>query len=227
MKEKSSTIAVTALTALGLVTFASSGRAQLALATGEDAAVSEDGLHRVDASVMAATWVKPDLDLSGYERIFFMPTIVVFRNLDDAQANQFNVQTGEIYPVPEARQEQIRADFGEDFHDAVSGLDAYDLTDRVGRNVLLVRGELLDMISGVPPDLAGSRSGTLRWAWEATLLVEIRDSMSDEILARTVERQRADGPIAINEVSVLTPRLIDNWAHRLSRSVGQLAELAK
>jgi hypothetical protein len=118
--------------------------------------------------------------------------------------------------------------FGEALHDSISNIDAYELTDQVGRDVLLVQGRLLDMISAVPPDISGSRVvSSIRWAWEATVLIEIRDSMSDEVLARTVERQRAEGPIAVNDVSVLTPRLIDNWARHLARNVQELSELAR
>jgi len=202
--------------------------AQIPLATGEDAEVSEDGLHRVDRSVITGGWVKPNLDLSGYKRIFFMPSVVLFRDLDAGAANQFSVGTDEIYPISDSQQETFREQFGRDLYEALSELDSFEITNEVGRDVLLVQGKLLDMISAVPPDISGSRSVTsIRWAWEATVLIEIRDSMSDEILARTVERQRADGPIAVNEVSILTPRLIDNWARRLARNVEELAELSR
>ncbi len=37
--------------------------AQPILATGSDADVTEEGLHRVHPSIMEAAWVRPDLDL--------------------------------------------------------------------------------------------------------------------------------------------------------------------
>jgi hypothetical protein len=202
--------------------------AQLPLATGEDAEVSEDGLHRLDRSEIVGAWVKPDLDLSGNSKIFFMPSVVTFRDLDSGQSNQFTAGTDEIFPVATAQQDSMRSQFAEDLHDALDDSDVFELTDQLGRDVLLVRGSLLDIISAVPPDVSGSRVvGSIRWAYAATVMIELRDAMSDEVLARTVERQRADGPIEVSEVSVLTPRLLDNWARRLARNVDSLAELSR
>jgi len=213
---------------VGLWLIAGLTSAQLPLATGDDAEVSEDGLHRIDKSVIVGAWVRPDLDLSGYSKIFFMPSIVNFRDLDSGQSNQFTVGTDEIYPVASAQQETFRTTFAEDLHAALADSSAFELTDQLGRDVLLVRGSLLDVISAVPPDVSGSRVvGSIRWAYAATVMIELRDAMSDEVLARTVERQRADGPIEVSEVSVLTPRLLDNWARRLARNVDSLAELSR
>jgi hypothetical protein len=153
---------------------------------------------------------------------------VNFRDLDSGQNNQFTVGTDEIYPVASALQETFRTTFAEDLHAALADSSEFELTDQLGRDVLLVRGSLLDVISAVPPDVSGSRVvGSIRWAYAATVMIELRDAMSDEVLARTVERQRADGPIEVSEVSVLTPRLLDNWARRLARNVDSLAELSR
>ena len=64
--------------------------AQPILATGADADVTEEGLHRVDPSIMEAAWVRPDLDLSVYTRILLMPTAVQFREVGE---RSFNART--------------------------------------------------------------------------------------------------------------------------------------
>jgi len=203
-------------------------RAQLAFATGDDADVSSDGLHLVERGQIVGAWAKPDLDLSGYTRIYYQPTVVAFRDVNGATPDLFTTtRTDDIYSVSDTRQAQLREQFAEAVYEAIGGIDRFDLTTDIGRDVLLVRVSLLDFISAVPPDLAGSRTGSIRWAYEATLSVEMRDAMSDEVLARTIERQRADGPIDINDVTVLTPRLLNNWAGRLARSVERFGELAR
>jgi len=202
-------------------------RAQLALATGENAEISEDGLHRVDRELIVGAWAKPGLDLSSYTRIYYQPTGVAFRDVDAVAPDLFNSRSDEIYAVPEARQAQLRQQFAEAMLEAVDEIDRFELTTDIGRDVLLVRSNLLDFVSAVPPDYAGSRTTEIRWAYEATLLIELRDAMSDEILARTIERQRADGPIDVNDVTILTPRLFRNWASRLARNVQQFGELAR
>lgn len=201
--------------------------AQIQFATGEDAEISADGLHRIDRSVIVGAWAKPDLDLSAYTRIYYQPAAVAFREVGNAASTVLSTRFDEVFPLTEVRQAQLRELFATTMREAIEELDSYELTDQVGRDVLLVRGSLLDFISGVPPDSAGSSVGTIRWVYEATVLVELRDAMSDEILARTIERQRADGPVDINDVTVLTPRLIRNWTSRLARNVATLSEIAR
>ncbi len=78
--------------AAGLVLFWHVGGsgAQPILATGSDADVTEEGLHRVHPSIMEAAWVRPDLDLSRYTRILLMPTAVQFR---EAEEQSYNART--------------------------------------------------------------------------------------------------------------------------------------
>ena len=57
--------------------------AQPILATESDADVTEEGLHRVHPLIMEAAWVRPDLDLSRFTRIFLVPTAVQFREVDE------------------------------------------------------------------------------------------------------------------------------------------------
>jgi len=202
-------------------------RAQLTLATGDDAEISEDGLHRVDREQIVGAWAKPGLDLSSYTRIYYQPTGVVFRDVDAVATDLLDSRSDEIYAVPETRQAQLRQQFAEALHEAIGEIDRFELTTDIGRDVLLVRGNLLDFISAVPPESSGSRTTEIRWAYEATLLIELRDAMSDEILARSIERQRANGPIDVNDITILTPRLFRSWAGQLARDVQQFGELAR
>ena len=70
---RSSSILSTAASLVFLCHVGVSG-AQSIFATGDDADVTEDGLHRVHPSIMEAAWVRPDFDLSNYTRILLMPT---------------------------------------------------------------------------------------------------------------------------------------------------------
>jgi hypothetical protein len=201
--------------------------AQLSFATGDESEVSDDGLHRLESGQITGAWAKPDLDLSGYSKLYFQPAGVAFRDIAEARADLANQRSDDIYAVPEIRQAQLRELFAQSLHEAIGDLDGFTLTTEVGRDVLLVRGTLLDFISAVPPDSVGGQAVSVRWVYEAALVIELRDSMSDEILARTMERQRADGPVELNNVPALTPRLFSNWARRLARGVEVLSELAR
>ena len=66
---------------------------------------------------------------------------------------------------------------------------------------------------------------TIAWVWEANIVLELRDAMSDEVLARTVTRQRMDGPVPPGLVMALTPRVVDMWTRQLLLSLDQFSGL--
>ena len=200
--------------------------AQVAVETGPEAEVSSDGLHRVPPSVMTGTWAKPDLDLSRYSRIFFLPTIVQFREMPQRRYSARAMASDIAFPVNELRQDRLRELFGEDFYEAVSNVRSYELSDELGRDVLMIQGFLTDVASGVPPDNTTGFGAIIRMAWEVTLVMELRDSMSNEILARTVESQRINGPMDAGAVFSLTPRLTQEWSRRLVRNLDELSDLS-
>jgi len=67
---------------LVLLACASTALGQLRFAAGADADVTEDGLHRVDASLVRDAWARPGVDLSTYRAIYIMPTGVSFRSVE-------------------------------------------------------------------------------------------------------------------------------------------------
>ena len=225
MKNKLSTAAVSVALGLMLVVLAASADAQSFLAAGADAEITEDGLHRVDPAIMPAAWVTPELDLSGYTKLFFLPAAVSYLELPDQQRATRIADTGSQFPISKDRQIRFRGQWTESFHGTVSDLDSFELVDYVGRDVLLVRGRLADVASGIPPDRPGSGSVTILYPWEGTLVLDIQDSMSDEILARTVDRRRVEGPIDATAVEAGVGIMLRRWAQLLRTRLEELAAL--
>ena len=200
-----------------------SALAQPILATGLDAAVTEDGLHRVDPSIMAAAWVRPDLDLTRYTKILFMPTAVQFREVVDRAYTARSIQTE--FPVSDAMKARLRELWGERFYEDLAEVKSYEMSDEAGHDVLAVQGRLVDVISGVPPDVAASTITTVRWAWEVGIILELRDSISNEILARTISRRREEGTFNASMVWVFTPSMVRRWSLLLCGRLEQLSDL--
>ena len=144
--------------AAGLVSMAQleTAGAQSILASGSDAQVTSDGLHRVSPLLMEAAWVVEDYDLSGYRRLLLMPTAVQFRAVrkrsDDARSRAMT----EEFSVDEDRQEwfrklwrdKVEAQFSQDRVDATYTGDISD--------VLVIQGFLVDVVSRIPPNARGS-----------------------------------------------------------------------
>lgn len=199
--------------------------AQPALATGADAEITEDGLHRVDRSILKAAWVRPDLDLSRYNKVLFMPTAVTFRDVPEPPRTAFGRDNDTEFPPSDAAKKQLRTEFGETFHEELAETNLYELYAGVGRDVLIVRGFLMDVTSGVPPDVAGVDVDSVRWIWEAGMVIELRDSMSNDVLARTFDRQRAIGPFDRHLVPEETRRIVRRWSRLLCTRLEELSSL--
>ena len=217
-------LSVTAL--LMLLSHGGESSAQPILAYGTDADITDDGLHRVNPDIMAAAWIRPGVDLSSYDRMFLMPATVQFRELPRRRfSTTRSMEKTTEFPVSPAEQARLGEMFGEAFRESIEHVNTYELTDELGRDVLMVQGHLADVISGVPPDLPGSVLSTIAWAWEANIVLELRDSMSGEVLARTIERQRMDGPVFPGVVWALTPRVVNGWSQLLIKNLYDFSNL--
>ncbi len=199
--------------------------AQPVLETGPDAEVTADGLYPVHPSIMPAAWVRLDVDLSHYTRIFFMPTVTQFREMPERRYIARRTDSRTEFPVSDLMRARLSEVFGESFYEAVSGVRSYELSNELGRDVLMVQGFLTDVISGVPPVLAGSNVSTVRLALEANIVIELRDSMSGEILARTLDHQRAEGPFDSDQMWGITSRIAQSWSRLLVRRLRELSGL--
>lgn len=178
-----------------------------------------------DGDIMLGAWIKPDLDLSHYERVLLFPTAIQFREVRRQARSARAADNEESFRVSDSMSRRLTDTFGEAFHETFSGIREYEVTSEPGRNVLMIQGLLTDVMSGVPPDRPGSNINTLDWVWEANIILEVRDSMSGEVLARTVDRQRVDGPVRADMVLGLAPRIMDDWARLLYRRLDEVSDL--
>jgi hypothetical protein len=199
--------------------------AQPPLATGADAEVSEDGLHRINRSVMDDAWVRPGLNLSQYDKVYFLPTGVSFREIEGREVKAGSRFEQLEYRVNDEKQREFRQQFRNTFFEDIADVNRFELTTTPGRDVLIAQGFLVDVVSHVPPDTAGRLSSSLRTTWEATMVLELRDSMSHDMLARTVERERPQGAVSSNDLWRDTRILLGRWSQILCTRLEELAEI--
>jgi hypothetical protein len=112
----------------------------------------------------------------------------------------------------------------EEFTAELSKLKRYQIVDKPGPDVLMLVGGVIDVVSNVPNDFdsaafGGGRGGVyLTSVGEATLVIELRDSESKEVLGRAADRRAAESPFAfqVNSVTAWTE------VHRLAQAWGSL-----
>jgi hypothetical protein len=176
---------------------------------GPNAEVTEDGLHRIDGGTIDRAWAKPGIDLGGYTKVLLLPAEMTFRDVKDAGFDR----SATNYPIDDARREQLRALLDEAFVTELGKSKRFELTDKPGSDVLEIRGAVLDIVSHVPPQPIGRSAVFVRSLGEATLVVELRDSVTHEALARAIERRAAERVMPARSSSVSNASEIRNAAH--------------
>jgi len=168
--------------------------------SGPTAEITQDGLYRVDGSVLKGAWIKPGLELEHYTKIMVAPAGMTFKDVKRTSNSE--------YPLSDEQKATLRATVLEVFGEELAKAKRYTVTTQPGPDVLLVRGAMLDVVSRVPPQPIGRGASFVRTLGEATFIVELRDSTTGEILARAAERR------------AVSPRFVQR-----SNSVNNLAEV--
>lgn len=158
----------------------------------EGADVTFDGLREVRNSSADAAWAAPGMDLSGYTKIKLDGAGIEYRPGGESGRTMRARSGGGPYEVTEQQKERLQALVQEVFREELSRSDKYTIVDEVGPDVLLVRGAILDVVSYVPRDAMGRVDIYLSTVGEATLVVELRDSITNAILARAIDRRAAE-----------------------------------
>ena len=214
-----------ALTALGVaIGLTACTTAAPTIQAGPHAEVSYDGLHKVDNSNADEAWARPDIDLSGYTKLWPLGFGVEYRQVRDRGNTAAGRSQGGPYFVDEETRARFETLVLVIFAEELKKIERYELVEGPGSDVLIVEGSLLDVISFVPPKPIGGRSNIyLSSVGEATLVLELRDSESRTILARSIDRRAAETPgtgVSYTQSSSVSnaadvKRLIRRWAARL------------
>lgn len=158
--------------------------------TGPDAEVTADGLYRVDNSLMALAYVKPDLSLQGYTKFMLDPVSVAYQKDPHGRTRSMGGAGQENFALSSYQMDNLKEWFQEEVTKALTEDEGYELVDAPAPDVLRLSAALMDLIIEVPTAMSGeSRRGVTRSFGKVTLLVELRDSQSGEILARVGERR--------------------------------------
>lgn len=180
-----------------------------------------DGLAPVRNSAFRNAWVDPDVDLTSYDKIILVPAEFEFRAVKKTPMVS-SIRRGsqtEFWINDENRQrlvETVTAIFGEELGKSKH----FTITEEPGPDTLVIIGALHDIVSRVPPELVGAGEIYLASVGEATLVLELRDSMSGETIYRAVDRRKIERPGDVVEANVVTTwaevrRWARRWATRL------------
>jgi hypothetical protein len=203
---------------------------QPTIQTGPDAEVTHDGLHRVDNSQAELAWARPDFDISKYSKILPVKSGFEYRVATNQGRTSAERNRGGPFVIDAETRERFETMVSEVFQEELDKIQNWEFVTEPGPDVIILRGALLDIFSDVPPDNIGGRSSTFISAvGQATLVLELRDSETNTVLARSIDRRWAERPggqmMESNRVtnSAEVRRLIRMWASRLVESLDGFA----
>ncbi len=188
--------------------------------TGPDAEKSFDGLYRVKRSRMGAAWVRDGLNLSRYHKLLVRGAGIAYQPTDwSGNATSARLRGETDFPITPENREKLAAALREEVMEELAKGKRYELAEEPGDDVLLLTVGLIDVVSHVPDERPGRSDIYLQSVGEATLVLELRDSVTGAILARAGDRRAASSPYFQRSNSVTTTaevkRLGSSWGRLL------------
>ena len=170
--------------------------------------VNYEGLAEVSKPYFDVAQVRPEADFSGYDGVIVNAPELAFRMPD---------RTQEQFPLDGDQKRRFQEVLAQAFSLEFSNLANLDLKDQPGPSVL----ELTVRVENITATVSSGQSPRLGFALgavgEATLILELHDSESGEILARGVDTRAVQGAAVRQGREMLTrwediEKLCSRWA---------------
>jgi hypothetical protein len=174
------------LTLLGAVVITSCATTDSAQQS-ESSVAEAEGLTRVSVRGLQKVYARPNANLSAYEKILLDPIEVSFRREWGAEPGHWPISPEEKQQIREGLARILREEFTQEI--ARSG--RYRVVESAAEGVLRIKAEIRDLVIHAPDLL---RPGIVRTytlsAGEMTLVAELRDAPTGELIARVIDHRR-------------------------------------
>lgn len=191
-----------------------------------------DNLVLVPSKRLDLVYLLPGADFRSYSKVMLDPTEVAFKKnwLRDYNTSSM----GRMARLDESDMQRVmdavRTEFGDIMAKACREA-GYEVVQAPGPDVLRIRTGVLNLSVSAPDVPTAGRSRTFaQEAGEATLMVEVRDSQTNALLGRAVDRRIAGDTSAFLRNSVTNRsdfrRLFQLWAKAGVNGLTQLKTLS-
>jgi hypothetical protein len=183
--------------------------------------VNIEGLQQVPARNFEAAFLRPGVTFADYKKLMVDELELAFRTPDREQ-NQF--------PLGEDQKTRFRAAMATAFGEELGKLEIVEIVTAPGPDVLALHVRVQDIVARAPGRRVGGagRAGfALETVGEMTLVMELRDSQSDEVLVRVFDRRSVEGAAMVSGDGVVSTwegveRLVGRWASRSREGLERL-----
>jgi hypothetical protein len=154
-------------------------------------AMSADGLERTKVKGVDLAYRRPGASLAAYSKVRISPVTVAFRKDFDP------IKPGSRMKYAPQDLEKIRTGVAKIVHDEFVeelGRGSYATTDAAGSDVLDIRASVIDLYVNAPDTMDAGRTRAYTMdAGEMSLVLELVDSTTGQVLARVYDRREARG----------------------------------
>lgn len=204
------------------------GASQAVLAKTELPQVTPDGLELVERGAFQHTWIHPDVDFRKYNKIVLVDGGFEYRDVGPAKNSRSTMlrSNEREFGISEKDRARFEERVNESFIKRLASSKHFAIAEQNGPNTLVLRGHVVDVVSSVPPQLAGSGEVYTNSVGEVTLRLELYDGETGKPVAFATERrklQRAGGSIdtmfPANSVSAWSQ--VSRWASQTGSRVAR------
>ena len=186
--------------------------------------INYEGLATVRSRTFELAQVRPGVDFGVYSRLLLGVPELAYRTPDRAERE---------IALTQKQKDGFRDALVAAFDDEFAGFEALELTAEPGADTLALDVRVRDIVASVAkqPLARGGRAGAmLEASGDAVIVIELRDSQSNEILARGVDSGSAGGAAIRTADADLETRfqaadkLVSEWARKARRGVENLLQ---
>jgi hypothetical protein len=185
-----------------------------------------DGLQRRESKVFEHVWVRKYFDVRSYHKIIFKAPHIEYRPVMNETGKSDPAAAG--FPLTQRQKDSLYQIVSTAFQTELAKSKFFQMATEPGPDVLLIRGDLLDVLSFIPPNASGKGDLlSVPEVGEATLVMELYDSLSDSIVVRALERVKAthDAGAPPTTAAEAVQRTATQWATILRERLDAAASI--
>jgi hypothetical protein len=183
----------------------------------------QEGLVRVDSKVADAVYRRPEARMSTYSKVLLRPIEVQFaKNWDPSKDGSA------LYRMNEPDREKIKTELADLFHETFKKeleKGNYPLVTTAAPDVVEIQAAIVNLYINAPDvsmDYAGRSKVYTSDAGHMTLIIQLHDSVTGQLLARAYDHRAASGDMWQWTNSVTNTaearRIIATWATALRKA---------
>jgi hypothetical protein len=186
-----------------------------------------DGLVQIKAKKLAAAYLLPDADFRAYSKVMLDPAQVAFQKNWARDFNSSTMTLGgrvtdrDVQNAIADAQTDLDKIFAETF-----AKQGYQIVTATGPDVARITFAVIDLEVSAPDVAIGRGASFSVEAGEATFVIEVRDSVTNQLLGRGLDRRAAGDNGSYRRTSVSNredfKELFQTWANIAAKGLTEL-----